>query len=315
MKITILTTAMLLITLLGVAQKEPLKGSGNIVSKSFNYTNFKSVHLSELDGKAIIEVGKSFSIHIDIDDNLESLLNVVEKDGTLSIYLKGNKNNKMYIEDTKVKITITLPLLESVLLNGNNSLEVQNIKNESLAVKCKGNGSIQLSGTANNLEAICTSNGNINATNLVVQFATLKSRGNGSIICNVKQMVSATTSGNGNIINYGKAALSNDSTTLSNGRYIAKHNTINNDSTTSQKTNKSDIVTVTLKNTTSKTVNLSVKYSTGGSYGIAVKPNESVVENFPIGTKVYKGNQFTLLKKPLYVITNESNAVPLIIKE
>jgi hypothetical protein len=82
-----------------------LRGSGKTVTKTYDYQNFNKVNFDDLDGKLEIEVGKPFSISITIDDNLVNLLTLVENadEKQLTIALKGNRNNKMYIEDTKSK--------------------------------------------------------------------------------------------------------------------------------------------------------------------------------------------------------------------
>lgn len=82
-----------------------LKGSGKTITKSYDYQNFDKVFFNDLDGKIEVEVGKPYSISITIDDNLLNLLTVSEnsKNKTLAVSLKGNNNNKLYIEDTKIK--------------------------------------------------------------------------------------------------------------------------------------------------------------------------------------------------------------------
>ena len=106
-----------------------LKGSGKTITKTYDYQNFNTVLCNDLDGKLEIQVGKPFSITAIIDDNLSSLLTIIEHAGDkkLSISIKGNQNNKMYIEDTKIKIIITMPYLLEVTNNGNSDLLVSNI--------------------------------------------------------------------------------------------------------------------------------------------------------------------------------------------
>jgi hypothetical protein len=59
---------------------------------------------------------------------------------------------------------------------------------------------------------------------------------------------------------------------------------------------------------------LSVKYPVKGSYGIDVPSQQEVKEYFPLGTKIYRGNQFTLFKKPLFVITKQNQNSVLVIQ-
>jgi hypothetical protein len=123
------------------------------------------------------------------------------KDGYITLSLKGNNNNKLYIEDTKIKVHITLPYLIDVRNNGNSSLIVTNINSKNFKIENPVNGSTTLSGIVDNLEVIDKGNGNLNAENLLTKNAQIICRGNGNVIVNVSENITGKSSGNGNIIN------------------------------------------------------------------------------------------------------------------
>jgi hypothetical protein len=275
MKKIILIIAILAFANIAYTQRGPLKGSGKIINKTFAFTNFDKVNLRDLDGTAEIEVGKPFAISVAIDDNLEELLDVSVDNYALDISLKGNRNNRMYIENTNIKIKISLPSLTAVKLDGNNGLIVNGITGEYLKVKCTGNGSMTLNGTVNKLEVICTSNGNVNARKLDTKEISITRRGNGNIYTNEKA----------------------DTEKNPDDSHV-----------------KTTLVKVIIKNNTTSKVSLSVKYPVSGSYGIAVNANESITESFPVGTKIYRGGQFTTFKKALFIIKDNSRDSPLTIE-
>ena len=110
----------------------------------------------------------------------------------------------MYIEDTNIKIVITMPYLMEVSNNGNSGLMVTNINSKNFKITNPENGSTILSGIVDNLEVIDKGNGNLNAEKLVTKKAKIICRGNGNVRVNVTGEIVQTRTGNGNIINVSK---------------------------------------------------------------------------------------------------------------
>jgi hypothetical protein len=283
-KAAIILATVLLFSFNCSAQNAPLKGSGNIVSKTFALAGFDQLAMEDLDGIILVEVGKPFSITADIDDNLSGLLDVSVAGGRLTVLLKGNRNNRLYIEDTKISIKICLPSLTDVFHRSNGRLTINNIDGKYLKIKNTGNGSAILNGSIDELDIVCRGNGSVNAGNLTIKNLTVKRSGNGNVYANAGTVVTAQNTGNGNLIN-GKG---------------------------SQNEKQADIQSAlvrpmsVIKNLTGNTIKLGVQYPVKGSYGIDIKPQESVEEYFPVGTKIYKGNQFNRFKKVLFVITEQN---------
>ena len=200
MKKSILLLAILFTSLTTFSQ---LRGSGKTVIQTYDYQNFNKVNFDDLDGKLEIEVGKPFGISITIDDNLVNLLTLVENfdDKQLTISLKGNRNNNKYIEDTQIKVKITMPFLAEVNNNGNSGLIVTNINSKNFKTENPVNGNTTLSGIVDNLEVICRGNGNLNATKLIAKNASITCRGNGNAKINAEKIIESNRSGNGNIQN------------------------------------------------------------------------------------------------------------------
>ncbi len=202
------------------AQKSPLKGSGKIINKTFTYKDFDKIELQDLDGKVEIETGKPFSIAVAIDDNLENLLQLSTENGELNIELKGNNNNKLYIEETNIYIKITMPELSAIKHKGNGNVYINNIAGNNFKVKNSGNGNMFLSGSINELDINCTGNGTVNAEKLAAKSVTVKRSSNGNVIMNTDNTFSAISSGNGNIINKGKGIADGNSAAAGNSSII-----------------------------------------------------------------------------------------------
>jgi len=218
---TIVILTLLLTSLMVAAQ---LKGSGKTITKTYYYQNFEKIYFDDLDGKLEIEIGKPFAISAAIDDNLLPLLTVVEneKQRTLKVYFKGNSNNKMYIEDTHVKIKISMPTASVIQHSGNSGLIVGGITGDSFEFVNNGNASSTLIGNIKNLKIRNSGNGNVNTERLSTMNATLKSSGNGNVYANVSNQITAKASGNSSIRNQGKAAFDGNSSKSGNARLISK---------------------------------------------------------------------------------------------
>ena len=209
------------VTVTALQSFSQLKGSGKTVAKTYDYNNFSKINLEDLDGKFEVEVGKPFSVSITIDDNLLYLLSVVENSNsnTLTIALKGNANNKMYIEDTKIKVKVTLPTLTAIINDGNGNLNISGISGNYLKIETLDNGSTTASGTINNLEVKNFGNGVLNAENLTAKNAKIQASGNGNATLNVADLITAKTSGNNTVINIGKAKFDSQSSSSGNSRF------------------------------------------------------------------------------------------------
>ena len=294
------------------AQRQPLNGSGKIVQKNFNFTGFDKVELINMAGKVEIEVGTPFSISVAIDDNLADLLEATVSEQTLQMVLQGNRSNRLYIERTNILVKITLPAVSYIQQHGNNSLLVNGIKGSYFKLKNQENGNTRLSGAVDELEINCNGNGNVNAEDVSCNNIKIHKSGNSDVYINTDATFIAIGSGNGNVVNKGEGRADSNSGIIGNGEIKYTGNVENIGS--KPVAGKSKRVPVTITNLTANWVSLSVKYPIQGSYGIGLKPKETIVESLPVGAKLYYGNQFTAFKKPLYTVSKEEKEQSLSIR-
>lgn len=219
MKKNCLTIAVALICFVATAQ---LKGSGKTITKNFAFTEFDKVYFEDVDGKLEVEIGKTWSITVTIDDNLAPLLSFTENrsEHELTVFLKGNKNNKMYIEDTHINIKITLPEASVIRNNSNATLLVTGLYGRYFRLENFSNATSKVTGTIDELEVKNTGNGTANLGELQAKKATVICRGNGNVVTNVSNEIIATVSGNGNVVNKGNASFDSRSSREGNGNLL-----------------------------------------------------------------------------------------------
>lgn len=199
-----------------------LKGSGRTITKIYDYQNFDKLYFQDLDGNIDVEIGKTWSVSVTIDDNLENLLSFSENvsENKLNIMFKGNKNNRKYIEDTNIKIKITLPKVVEVYHSGNSNLVISNLSGTNFKLENSGNGTTKISGSIDALEVINTGNGNTKAEKLLSKTAVIKCSGNGNVYVNVSNNLIAKATGNCSVFNFGQATFDSQSTKSGNARLL-----------------------------------------------------------------------------------------------
>jgi Putative auto-transporter adhesin, head GIN domain len=214
-----------LMGLMAQAQRGPLRGTGKLIAKTFDFRNFDKVHLEDLDGKVEIEIGKTFSVKIEIDENLEPLLHVSkeEKENELMISLKGNTNNKLYIEDTRIKVKVTMPEASVIRHRGNSALHITGIVGRYFRLENNGNGDASLQGSIDELDIKKDGNGDVNAKNLIAKTAKVKCYGNGNVDVHAQISLTAHGSGNGNVGQFGPGKIEPISGITGNGEVSVKH--------------------------------------------------------------------------------------------
>jgi uncharacterized membrane protein YphA (DoxX/SURF4 family) len=305
-----LAMILLCVSLNSTAQRKPLKGSGIVVNKTFDYKDFDKIILTDLSGKVEVQVGKPFSISVDIDDNLSSLLSVSAGNGKLEMELTGNENNRMYIENTNINIKISLPEISVLEHRGNDNVTVNGITGRNFRMQKSGNGDVILKGSIDEFEITKSGNGDINAANLVAKSVTVNSSGNGDVVVNASNYFNATGSGNGDIKNTGAALANAASSKSGNGDIIdAGYKEKANPYPGTENDTK---VKTRIKNNTNEWVELKVVYPVKGSYGIDVKPGATRKEYFPLGTKIDREGK---MKEPLFEITPANRDSVLVIEK
>lgn len=215
----------LIITLFNVfctvsfAQKGPLRGTGKLISRTFDFKDFDKVSFEDFDGKIEVEIGKPFSIKVDIDENLEPRLEVQKEDAEnqLTIRLAGNYNGKLYLEDTRIKIKVTMPEASVIKHRGNTNVHISGVIGRYFRLENDGNGDVMLQGNIDELDIKKNGNGNINAQKLIAKTAKVKSYGNGNVLVNSQISLIAHGTGNNSVMQFGQGKIDPMSGIIGNG--------------------------------------------------------------------------------------------------
>jgi hypothetical protein len=206
MKTMIAMAIATVLSLSAIGQNKALKGSGNLMELNYNFKNFDKVKLEDMDGTVTIEIGKSFGINVVIDDNLFKMLSIQNKNGMLTLALLNNENNRLYVENTNIKIRIQMPEISVFENNSNANALIKGIVGRYLRIENNGNGNTTADGTIDELDIIKKDNGDVKTDQLIAKTAKVEAEGNGNVLLNVNEQLKIKLSGNGNAINNGKAA-------------------------------------------------------------------------------------------------------------
>jgi Putative auto-transporter adhesin, head GIN domain len=138
-------------------------------------------------------------------------------ESVLSVALKGNRNNRMYIEGTRMNVKITMPEASVVRHRGNDDLRVKGILGRYFRLEQEGNGDATLQGTIEELDIKKSGNGDVKAKELIAQTAKVKNYGNGNVLVNSKLSLTANGAGNGDVLQFGNGKINSTSNIMGNG--------------------------------------------------------------------------------------------------
>lgn len=269
--------------------RKPLTGKGEVLSRKEVLPSFKEVEIFGMDGLVVIEVNKNAQPEIicNVDENLGNLLRYEVKGKRLSVFIEGNRNNVLYIENTRINVKIVSPELEEIRYEGNADIAITGIEQQELRVKKQGNGDMTLSGIVNHLTIYKEGNGKVNAKALITETVSVTSFGNGNILVNASESAKGILNGNGYVKNEGSGET--NGTSFGNGKFISK---IESEKLVA---NPIQRVKVTFVNESTKRKEYYVKglneSGSGFSYGLALGPLATESETLPIGTEIFRNGK------------------------
>jgi hypothetical protein len=192
---------------------QSISGSGNVKVESREVADFNTVRASNgLD--VFITFGKSYSVEVEADENLQNVIRTEVSGGSLKIYSEKNIRNE------KAKnIRITVPSLEEIEASSAADVKCENVletnrltisassagevrmevKTKEIHVDASSSGSVELSGESLQLEADASSAGSIDAEKLQVKYCTVSASSAGSASVWASDEINAQASSAGTI--------------------------------------------------------------------------------------------------------------------
>ena len=142
-RLTLATLALLLASAAcNIGFPNAVRGSGNIVTQSFDVGGFDQVELDTI-GDVYIEQGDSESLTVETDDNILPLLDVKVKDGKLILRAQDGAD---FAPSNTITFRVTVRELSAVTANASGDFFVEPITGKSLAAHVNASGDVNLEG-------------------------------------------------------------------------------------------------------------------------------------------------------------------------
>jgi len=136
-----------------------LKGSGKIVTKSFEVGDFDKLTFSGI-GKIIIEQGEETSLEVEAENNVIDALKINTSASELEIGFKSRFINVIPTKD--IVFHLKVKDLKEVSISGAGSIECDNLIVESLSLDSSGVGSVKINIFASDLKIGISGAGKVN---------------------------------------------------------------------------------------------------------------------------------------------------------
>ena len=167
--------------------KEVKVGKGQAVEK---FTRIRANGPYEIE----VSQGPQSAIKITGDDNIVALVKTRIDDDTLVIETEEN-----YSTDKPLKISVTMPEVKGLELNGSGDVSVSNLDGKELDLELNGSGGFKLNGKVEKLRVEVNGSGDIDATALEAKQAQADISGSGSVRVFAKETLDADISGSGEV--------------------------------------------------------------------------------------------------------------------
>lgn len=191
-----LTAAVLLLT---ACTKDHIRGSGRTITTERQLPSFKQVKL-EGSGNVVVNHGATQQVKVTGYENLVDIYETNVVNGNLTLKFNDSYN----VRNSNISVTITLPAIEGMYVNGSGSMSMNNFTGQSLDAETNGSGEISINGSDyTSVFYGISGSGDIDARTVHSTNADAHISGSGNIDLRVAGKLKARISGSGNINYWG----------------------------------------------------------------------------------------------------------------
>jgi hypothetical protein len=211
-------------TLLNTNGSGTITGTGSIISKSVEASNFTEVELKGF-GEVEINSGSDYKVEVSDYQNLVDYVRITVTGEKMIISYKDN----ISVKESKLKISITMPeKLSKAIVSGAGNININSgltsagisliisgagniyaagIAAENVNLLLTGAGIIEAKGTAGKLILGISGSGTIKCKDLVCNNVDCEVKGAGTVLVNAKDNLKVYAMGVGSLTYYGNPAL------------------------------------------------------------------------------------------------------------
>ncbi|PWT95746.1 MAG: hypothetical protein C5B53_10950 [Candidatus Melainabacteria bacterium] len=172
---------------------ETINGSGHMIKQSRKLAEFDKIENAG-SSTLIVKINSKPSLSVEADDNILPHVKTDVSNGTLKIW-----TDTSFSSEHGVTVSIVNPALRGINLSGSGQCTLENLKENSLAISISGSGNVTATGTAQSLDADIAGSGDIEATDLAVDDASVDISGSGSARLCANESLNASISGSGSV--------------------------------------------------------------------------------------------------------------------
>ena len=166
-----------------------LKGSGVRLKQKREVAPFTSI---AMNGAFDVDVvcQKQQGLEIEADDNLLPLITTEVSNNVLRI-----KSNRSFSVNDPIKVTISLPNLEGLSVNGAGKFDIAGMNNDKFEIDANGATTIRVAGETKLLDIDSNGAGKIDAHRLRATRGVVEAKGVARVDVNVTEQLEVTVSG------------------------------------------------------------------------------------------------------------------------